>query len=69
MHVEVPSVHIMIFSLEIICDCVRPRIQDTEACLIYQALWEKHKKTHSYDHLMGVRRMLQRPQQLQPWQI
>ena len=50
-------------------DCEGPRIQDTEACLIHQALWEKHKQTHSRDHLMGVRRMLQRPQELQPWQI
>jgi hypothetical protein len=31
-------------------------------------MWEKHKQTHSHDHLMGVRRMLQRPQELQPWQ-
>lgn len=31
-------------------------------------MWEKHKQTHSRDHLMGVRRMLQRPQELQPWQ-
>jgi len=49
-------------------DCLLPKIQDTEACVIYQALWEKHKQTHSRDHLMGVRRMLQRPQEPHPWQ-
>ena len=49
-------------------DCLSPRIKDTEAFVIHQALWEKHKQTHSCDHLMGVRRMLQRPQELQPWQ-
>ena len=50
-------------------DCVWPRIQDTEACLLHKPLWEKHKQTHSRDHLMGVRRMLQQPEELQPWQI
>jgi len=49
-------------------DCLNPKIVDTEACDIHQPLWEKHKQTHSRDHLMGVRRMLQRPQELQPWQ-
>ena len=49
-------------------DCLSPRIRDTEACIIHQAMWERHKQTHSRDHLMGVRRMLQRPHELQPWQ-
>ena len=50
-------------------DCLMPRVQDTEACVNHQTLWEKHKQTHSCDHLMGVQRMLQRPQELQPWQV
>ena len=49
-------------------DCLNFQIQNTEACVIHQDMWEKHKQTHSRDHLMGVRRMLQRPQELQPWQ-
>jgi hypothetical protein len=49
-------------------DCLNVKIKDTEACIIHQNKWEKHKQTHSRDHLMGVRRMLQRPQELQPWQ-
>jgi hypothetical protein len=49
-------------------DCINMKIQDTQACVNHQALWEKHKQTHTRDHLMGVRRMLQRPQELQPWQ-
>ena len=49
-------------------DCFNNKIRDTEACVIHQPLWEKHKQTHSRDHLMGVRRMLQRPQETQPWQ-
>lgn len=49
-------------------DCLNLKIVDTEACGNHQALWEKHKLTHSRDHLMGVRRMLQRPQERQPWQ-
>jgi hypothetical protein len=50
-------------------DCLSPKIQDTQACVIHQTVWEKHRQTHTRDHLMGVRRMLQRPQELQPWQI
>ena len=49
-------------------DCLNNKIWDTEACVIHQAMWEKHKKTHTCDHLMGVRRMLQHPEELQPWQ-
>jgi hypothetical protein len=49
-------------------DCLNQKIVDTEACIIHQALWQRHKQTHSRDHLMGVRRMLQRPQEPQPWQ-
>ena len=49
-------------------DCLNNKIWDTEACVIHQAMWEKHKQTHTRDHLMGVRRMLQRPEELQPWQ-
>jgi hypothetical protein len=49
-------------------DCLNPRKQNTEACIVHQDMWEKHKQTHSRDHLMGVRRMLQRPQEPQPWQ-
>jgi hypothetical protein len=49
-------------------DCLNRQIPNTEACVIHKDMWEKHKQTHSRDHLMGVRRMLQRPQELQPWQ-
>ena len=49
-------------------DCLNSKIVDTEACELHNPLWVKHKQTHSHDHLMGVRRLLQRPNELQPWQ-
>lgn len=51
-----------------VCDCFNHKIQNTEACLIHQDLWKKHKETHSRDHLMGVRRILRRPNDPQDWQ-
>jgi CxC5 like cysteine cluster associated with KDZ transposases/CxC6 like cysteine cluster associated with KDZ transposases len=49
-------------------DCSNPQVVNTEACLDHQNMWQKHKQTHSRDHLMGVRRLIQRPQELLPWQ-
>ena len=37
-----------------VCDCLNFQIQNTDACVIHQDMWEKHKQTHSHDHLMGV---------------
>ena len=63
------SHHELFFGIQCrVRDCLNPKIEDTEACVNHQALWEKHKQTHSREHLMGVRRILQRPQELQPWQ-
>ena len=36
--------------------------------LTHQGLWGRHRQTHSRDHLVGVRRILQRPQELEPQQ-
>jgi hypothetical protein len=49
-------------------ECQNSKIEATEACGLHKDLWEKHQQTHTRDHLMGVRRLLQRPQERQAWQ-
>jgi hypothetical protein len=51
-----------------IIDCAQPRVRDSLACQAHQAAWRKYKFDHSRSSLAGVRRMLQRPGERNPWQ-
>jgi hypothetical protein len=49
-------------------ECARPRTHDSLACQVHQREWRKYKLDHSRSSLAGVRRMLQRPGERNPWQ-
>jgi hypothetical protein len=49
-------------------DCPRDRVENTLACRSHQAEWKKYKLDHSRSSLLGVKRMLQRPEERNAWQ-
>jgi hypothetical protein len=51
-----------------ICDCPEDRVENTLACHSHQAEWKKYKLDHSRSSLLGVKRMLQRPEERNAWQ-
>jgi hypothetical protein len=48
-------------------DCRNNRVRNTSACQAHQAEWRKFSKYHNHQAQSGVRRMLQRPGETQPW--
>ena len=48
-------------------DCANNRFGDTSACQAHQAEWRKFKKYRTRQTQSGVRRILQRPGEIQPW--
>jgi len=48
-------------------DCTNNRFRDTSACQVHQAEWRKFKKYQTRQTRSGIRRMLQRPGETQPW--
>ncbi|KAF8891914.1 hypothetical protein CPB84DRAFT_1816244 [Gymnopilus junonius] len=49
-------------------DCRGTKVANTQACQCHQPEWRKYKLDHSRSTLSGVRRMLQRPEELNAWQ-
>ncbi|KAF8872970.1 hypothetical protein CPB84DRAFT_1818021 [Gymnopilus junonius] len=49
-------------------DCRGTKVANTQACQRHQPEWRKYKLDHSRSTLSGVRRMLQRPEELNAWQ-
>jgi hypothetical protein len=49
-------------------DCRGIKVVDTLACQRHQQEWRKYKLDHSRSSLAGVKRMLQRPNEINPWQ-
>jgi len=49
-------------------DCTRDKVVNTQACVRHQQEWQKYKLDHSRSSLAGVKRMLQRPNESNPWQ-
>jgi len=48
-------------------DCTNNRVGNTSACQAHQAEWKKYAKHQTGKTQSGVRRMLQRPGESQPW--
>ena len=48
--------------------CPRDRVENTLACRSHQAEWKKYKLDHSRASLLGVKRMLQRPEERNAWE-
>lgn len=48
-------------------DCMNNRFRDTSACQAHQAEWRKFTKYQTRQTRSGIRRMLQRPGEAQPW--
>ena len=49
-------------------ECTRERVDNTLACRPHQAEWRKYKLDHSRASLLGVKRMIQRPEERNDWQ-
>jgi hypothetical protein len=49
-------------------DCTRTKVVNTQACEHHQEEWRKYKLDHSRSSLAGVKKMLQRPNESNPWQ-
>jgi hypothetical protein len=48
-------------------DCTNDRFRDTSACRAHRAEWQKFTKYQTRQTRSGIRRMLQRPGEAQPW--
>ena len=48
-------------------NCQNDKINSTQACLEHQGQWKKHVQNNSRQSMVGVRRMLQRPNENLPW--
>jgi len=51
----------------LVCDCTNDRFRDTFACQAHQAEWQNFTKYQIRQTQSGIRRMLQRPGETQPW--
>ena len=49
-------------------ECTRERVENTLACCPHQAEWRKYKLDHSRASFLGVKRMIQRPEESNDWQ-
>ena len=49
-------------------NCTRLKVDNTQACVHHQQEWQKYKLDHSRSSLAGVKRMIQRPNENNPWQ-
>ena len=58
----------MLASQCLVRDCNNQRVERTLACQEHQPQWRKHTKSSNRQNQAGVRRMLQRPDENQPWQ-
>ena len=59
--------HLMLSSQCLVRDCNNQRDERTLACREHQPQWKKHAKNSNRQNQAGVRRMLQRPGENQPW--
>ncbi len=59
--------HLELGSQCLVRDCTNNRIDNTSACQVYQTEWQKYTKYRTRQTRSGVRRMLQRPGETQPW--
>ncbi|PPQ93968.1 hypothetical protein CVT25_014375 [Psilocybe cyanescens] len=48
--------------------CQAIKVENTQACQQHQPEWKKYKLDHNRSTLAGVRQMLQRPDEANPWQ-
>ena len=48
--------------------CTNNKVAGTQACEQHKPQWKKYMESHSHHNLVGVRRMLQRPNERLPWQ-
>jgi hypothetical protein len=58
----------MLASKCLVHDCNNQRIERTLACQQHQPEWRKHTKNSKHHNQAGVRRMLQRPGENNPWE-
>ena len=58
----------MLSSQCLVRDCNIQRVERTLACQEHQSQWQKIVKSSKRENQAGVRRMLQRPGENQPWQ-
>jgi hypothetical protein len=58
----------MLSSQCLVRDCNNQRVERTLACQEHQSQWRKYEKNSKRENQAGVRRMLQRPGENQPWQ-
>ncbi|KDR76048.1 hypothetical protein GALMADRAFT_225770 [Galerina marginata CBS 339.88] len=49
-------------------DCLNDKINPTQACEEHQPQWRAHVQNHSRINLSGIKRMLQRPDEIEEWQ-
>ncbi|KAF8961578.1 hypothetical protein BDZ97DRAFT_1664120 [Flammula alnicola] len=59
--------HLQLGSRCLVRDCTNNRVRDTSACQAHQGQWRKYTKYRTCQTQSGVRRMLQRPGESQPW--
>ncbi|KAF8951729.1 hypothetical protein BDZ97DRAFT_1909735 [Flammula alnicola] len=59
--------HLQLGSRCLVRDCTNNRVRDTSACQAHQEQWRKYMKYCTRQTQSGVRRMLQRPGESQPW--
>ncbi|KIM38574.1 hypothetical protein M413DRAFT_45603, partial [Hebeloma cylindrosporum] len=60
--------HVMLGAQCLVRDCNNRRVERTLACQQHQSQWRKHTKNSKRHNQAGVRRMLQRPGENNPWE-